>query len=80
MRSAAFFEMPLEVLPVLGAAEDTFAAIDSMDRHWPCVLVTFLVAVTKYITKAVYTRKDRVWLLVWDDTAHHSVEDTAVGA
>lgn len=62
VRPAAFFEMPLEVLPVLRAAEGTFATTDSMDCHWPRVLVTSLEAVTKYTTKAICRRKDLFWL------------------
>lgn len=52
-------EVAPEVLTVLRAAEDTsLAATDSMGCHWPCVLVTFLVRVTKPMTEAINRRKD----------------------
>lgn len=56
---------PLRILTTLRAAEDTsFVANDSTDCHWSCVLVTFLSTVTKYMTKAIYRRKDLFWHMV----------------
>lgn len=62
-RVSLFWRDPSNYLTISSRPSDSLSLYPAL--HFPCILVTFLVAMTKYLTGATERRDGLFWLRVW---------------